>query len=203
MRFPILTLVGALVALVASAANLPTPHEVVTHVRPLVPTIALSAPTDWRHSLAGHYEPAKRLSTPRIPELSGDDLYLFPDKTYIYIEWTDISPETIDDKGAWSFDGQFVRLLSDRSVPKHKGGLRDMTFIPLTATYARKTRLLLMGVPRDFRYFKEESPKERDLGDFMFLLYARVRGKAIDDRSAPKLKARLMRQSWRPDFFSR
>src|ERR1700741_1698732 len=144
MRFPTLMLVGVLITPAASALNLPTPQEVMTHVRPLVPSIAVVAPTDWRHALAGHYEPAKRLSKPRVPELSGDDLYLFPDKTYIYLEWTDILPETVYDKGAWSFDGRFVRLYTDGSVPKQKGR-RDMIFIPMTATYAKKTRCLLIG----------------------------------------------------------
>src|ERR1051325_3677325 len=181
---PLLTLAVILVALGARGGSLPTPQDVQTFVRPSVPSVVAIAPADWRHSLAGHYEPATSLSNPRIPALSGDDLYLFPDKTYIYIEWSDILPETIYDKGIWTFDGQFIRLQSDRTVSAKKVQMRDAAFVPLTATYAKKTRLLLMGVPGDFRYFKQTSMKERDQADFIFLVNVRARCKTIRDRKS-------------------
>src|SRR5437016_13000138 len=48
--------------------------------------------------------------------LSGDDLYLFPDGTYIYGEWADIEPLTLRDKGAWKLADGLVVLTSVRDV---------------------------------------------------------------------------------------
>lgn len=36
--------------------------------------------------------------------LSGSELYLFDDDTYIYTEWADVEPETIYDKGRWTLE---------------------------------------------------------------------------------------------------
>src|SRR6266699_5616844 len=48
--------------------------------------------------------------------LSGDDLHLFPDGTYIYCEWADIMPVTVYDKGMWRMSGLTIELTSDAEV---------------------------------------------------------------------------------------
>ena len=66
-----------------------------------------------RRRLAGEYShPAKEFHG----GLSGDDLYLFPDGTYISCEWADIEPLTVRDKGMWSLTDGLVKLTSSGDV---------------------------------------------------------------------------------------
>jgi hypothetical protein len=61
--------------------------------------------------IAGHYSSnPKELGT---SPLNGNDLYLFPDGTYLYAEWGDLEPLTIRDKGNWNFIDGVLALTSD------------------------------------------------------------------------------------------
>jgi len=47
--------------------------------------------------------------------LSGDNLHLYPDHSYIYTTWADVSPEAIEDEGEWSFSNGLINLESSPS----------------------------------------------------------------------------------------
>src|SRR5437660_10101729 len=104
--------------------------------------------------------------------LSGDDLYLFPDGTYIYCEWADIEPLTVRDKGAWKLADGLVVLTSDRDVTW------DPDTEPKYVAVRRRSHyheILLVGIGRD--------------------LVAKERAKTFRPATAAKAKAELMKQS--------
>src|ERR1700679_3535339 len=50
---------------------------------------------------AGQFNNPSQEENTRTPPMGRDSLFLFPDKTYIYTSFTDVSPDTISDKGTW------------------------------------------------------------------------------------------------------
>ncbi len=86
--------------------------------------------------------------------LSGDDLYLFPDGTYIYCEWADIEPLTVRDKGAWKLADGVVVLTSDSDVTWDPGVERKYVAVHRRV---RPREILFVGVGRDLSYFEENA----------------------------------------------
>src|SRR5207244_12814222 len=78
--------------------------------------------------------------------LSGDDLYLFPDGTYIYCVWADIEPLTVRDKGAWKLADGVVVMTSDRDVPWDPGVAR---YYVAVHRRVRSPEILAVGVRMD------------------------------------------------------
>lgn len=110
--------------------------ELLRQVQTLIPSAqGLSERAPLKDIVAGHYE--------RNFE-SGDDLYLFPDQTYLYLEWMDILPYKIYDRGTWDYREGFVILKTDGAIA---GGRepRDAVYLPLVAT-----------IPEPFRYYGGE-----------------------------------------------
>jgi hypothetical protein len=78
--------------------------------------------------LAGHYANTSKELGERVGGfLSGDDLYLFPDGTYIFCEWSDVSPVTISDKGTWTLAKNSVELKSGPEITWDPGALTGST----------------------------------------------------------------------------
>src|SRR5207245_283655 len=126
---------------------------------------------------------------------SGDDLYLFPDGTYIYCEWADIEPLTVRDKGAWKLADGLVVLTSDRDVTW------DPDTEPKYVAVRRRSHyheILLVGIGRDLSYFEENA---KDDPETQLLVVAKERAKTFRPATAAKAKAELMKQSWRPAYF--
>jgi len=127
--------------------------------------------------------------------LSGDDLYIFPDQTYIYCEWADISPTTIIDKGTWSFSGSVLELKSD---PEITWGTRLERRLLVVRRPSHTKEILLMGIEEELPYFEKEAG---DDPAGMLLIVGRQRRRVIKPAGAARLKARLMQESWRPESF--
>jgi hypothetical protein len=173
--------------------------------------------------LSGHYaDPGPTLRKNCPGALSGCDLYLFPDRDYMYVEWADIMPPTIFDKGKWSVRNGLLVLASDGSMPKHERP-RDRLYLPITLPQNAGERMLLMGTgevraaPATFTpaegtqrpvllmgtewnhtYFLENA------GDdplFMLLLCSLELKEVITESNASPLKAKLMKESWKPAWF--
>src|SRR5262245_16141820 len=70
--------------------------------------VGITDQIDW----SGHYVTGMGLAG----QTSGSDLYLFPDGTYIYCEWTQVVPRVIYDKGRWTEAAGVVELKSDPEV---------------------------------------------------------------------------------------
>src|SRR5690348_14970383 len=84
--------------------------------------------------------------------LAGDGLHLFPDRTYIYVEWGDLLPPTIFDKGTWSVAGARLTLSSDASVTWKPTLDRD--HVPLRREGV-PAEVLLFGVERDLNMLRQ------------------------------------------------
>jgi hypothetical protein len=82
--------------------------------------------------------------------LAGDELHLFPDRTYIYVEWADIMPWTIFDRGTWSVAGARLTISSDASVTWKPTLDRD--HVPLRREGVTG-EVLLLGVEHDLHMF--------------------------------------------------
>ncbi len=148
-------------------------------------------------ALAGHYSTG--------PGLSGNELYLFSDSTYIYTEWADILPETIYEKGTWSVKDGFIALKSDGAVP---GGphAREDHYAPLLMKDLEDvpwrpgdgSDVFLMGSRWYFSYFLDHAGK---YADSMFYICTMYRKEKPSKDEQEKLRKSLMEKAWRPEFF--
>lgn len=148
--------------------------------------------------IAGRYsKPSKELIKLVGPPLGGNNLYIFPDNTYVYCKWADIMPTTVFDRGTWSFSETVLHL---KSAP-------EITWDPhlerrFLAVH-RPTRIeeiLLVGIDEGHPYFEEKAGNHPEL---MLLIIARQREQAIGQAESAKLKASLMQDGWKPDFLSK
>ena len=127
--------------------------------------------------------------------LSEDNLYIFPDKTYIYCEWADIMPTIVIDMGTWSFIGGVLELKSDPEITwDHR---LERRFLAVRRP-AHNGEILLVGTDRDIKYFEENAG---DDPEFMLLLNSKGRERILSRSGTARLKAKLMRESWRPEYF--
>lgn len=131
--------------------------------------------------------------------LSGSDLYLFPDHSYIYTEWADIMPETIYDKGSWTLEANFLNLSPDSDIVWDPGADRRY----LTLRERSETQTLLFGLDRTLPIFLElveEYPGDPQ-GYFRVSVLRKLR--AWSQARASRVKAALLKNSWRPCFFTK
>jgi hypothetical protein len=55
-----------------------------------------------------------------------------------------------------------------------------------------------VGIDRELQYFEEKAGDDPEL---MLLIVGRQRDRTINQAETPKIKAKLMREGWRPEFF--
>jgi hypothetical protein len=187
-----------LLFLLAQVGTTPTAREAVERIRAKTPVEAVNI--NDAEKLAGRYTSASNELGKRVGGfLSGDDLYLFPDGTYIYCEWTDVSPVTVYDKGAWTLAVGLVELKSDPDVTWDPAAYRQ--YERRYASVRRSPRnkeILLVGVGHALSYFEE---KAGDDPEFMLLVLAKKRESTFDRAKAAAVKAQLMKEAWRPESF--
>jgi hypothetical protein len=146
--------------------------------------------------LTGQYTSTPKELQKRVgPFLSGNDLYLFPDGTYIYCEWTDIEPVTVYDKGTWAFKNGEVALTSDPEITWKPRAERAYVAVH---RWSRTAEILLVGTGRDLDYFEKHAGNDPE---FMLLVSAKKREKTFSQQEAEKLKVTLMKDAWRPKYF--
>jgi len=140
--------------------------------------------------VAGHYTDLP----PGMPSLGFDDLYLFPDETYFYIEWTDVFPTTITDKGTWAFNDDLIELHSDKSLPNGESRRNDK-YLPLYIDNNETSPMLLLGTGGDFSYFKKNA-KTND--EFMLILCTYNRKEDFGSSEFKQSKREIYEKFWRP-----
>jgi len=86
-------------------------------------------------TIPGHYRSPYHDPMP----LAGDELYLFPDNTYVYLHWADVMPIEICDRGTWEYRDGFVVLKTDETV-KHYLRLLDHIYLPVTVPTAQRVK---------------------------------------------------------------
>jgi len=114
--------------------------EALASIRKQVPTArAVSGEPSAIEMIAGHYVRA-------LPgTLAGAEFYFFPDKTYLWAHWCDISPLEMCDRGTWDYRDGFLRLKTDgtiRSVPAPINSIYLPVVVPTEYAISdgRKTR---------------------------------------------------------------
>jgi hypothetical protein len=145
--------------------------------------------------MAGHYTSTSKEVGRSF--LSGSDLYLFPDGSYIYTVWSDIERTTIVDKGSWVFSEGVGKLTSAPDVTWDPEAER--TYLAVRRP-RRKNEILLVGLERALPYFETKAHEDPE---FALLLVAKVRTSGFSSNAAAKLKAKLIRDAWRPQDFKK
>jgi hypothetical protein len=171
----------------------PPRGDVVERLRarvPVTPVTASSGKVPGRYTSTSK-ELAKRVGT----FLSGEDLYLFPDGTYIYCEWADIEPVTVSDKGRWKLSGSALELVSDGDIRWTPSAQRKYVAVRRNN---RADEVILVGLDRDLPYIEREAGHDPEL---MLLIVGLVRTEAYDRAKAAKVKAQILREAWRPEYF--
>ena len=130
--------------------------------------------------------------------LSGAELYLFPDNTYIYLRWADIFPLTIYEKGQWNIHNGFIVLDNDGSVSQNEFP-KDNEYLPLVIHKGNKDNIFIMGSKRDYSYFLKEA---KDDSAFMLLLCGFEKEKTIAHIETKDIKKKLMEKAWKPWLFA-
>jgi len=169
------------------------PSRPLERLRAYVPVNLVSGIASIR--LAGHYTSTSKEVGRSF--LSGNDLYLFPDGSYIYTVWADIERTTIVDKGGWVFSEGVVKLISAPDVTWDPEAER--TYLAVRRP-SRKNEILLVGLEDALSYFETKAHEDPE---FTLLLVAKVRTNGFSSEAAAKLKAKLMRDAWRPRDFKR
>jgi len=147
--------------------------------------------------VAGHYASGSEEMRKRAVLLSGEDLYLFPDGTYIHLQWCDIPPVVIDDTGTWVVSNGLVKLRSHPEVTWRNIVQRE--YLVLRHDFGSSKPILLIGISSDIPYFEKNAKKDPE---FMLLMLSRVRTEDIKPENSDKVKTNLMKESWQPEFFN-
>jgi len=129
--------------------------------------------------------------------LSGRELHLFPDGTYVYCEWADIEPLTVYDKGAWHLDMSVVGLVSDPEVTW--GPEAERRYLAVRRP-GRKSDALLVGMERALSDFETEAT---DDPGFSLLLVGLLRTARYDPGKTGRIKAKLLEVGWKPGYLAR
>ena len=172
-----------------------TINDVVGRVARLTPA---TAATGGYLNMAGKYtSTSEELRRKAGPALSGTELHLFPDGTYMHVEWSDISAPVIDDKGTWQIGGSGVLLRSDSSITWRVGLPRQ--YAPLHRPQKRR-EILLLSIPQ-LEYFEKHATDPPNDPEFMLLVTALALEKRYTASEATRVKAQLMKEAWNPKYF--
>ena len=129
--------------------------------------------------IAGQYaNPSGELVKRFGPAEVGNNLYIFPDRTYVYCEWAVVMPNTVFDKGTWSFTGGVLELRSDREVTWNPDLERRFLAVR-RASHAKE--ILLIGAEKALRRFEKQAGGDPES---MLLIIAKQRLKTISRAEA-------------------
>jgi hypothetical protein len=143
-------------------------------------------------ALVGNWSKGQR------PGLFGSDLYLFRDHTYIYTMWADLMPETIYDRGSWSLTGNLLAFSSDPHISWDPGADRRY----MTLRKRGRTETLLFGLDRSLDTFLKLTEGNPDSAEGYFRVSVLRKARTWPREQASRLKNDLMKNSWRPCFFT-
>jgi hypothetical protein len=185
-----------LVILTLAAAQISTPAGSDAFKRLAVRLPLHLVQTTAATDLAGRYTGQTSELRARVgPFLTGEDLYLFPDGSYVYCEWGDVMPRTIYDKGQWSATGGVLELRSDADIRWEPGIDRRHIMIRRPG---RKDEIMLVGLLDDVEYFEQKASDDPEL---MLLIVGMARTEVLTQKTSGAVKARLMKEAWKPAFF--
>jgi hypothetical protein len=167
-----------------------SPEESYQVIRSLVPSARrVTADSNIEDVLGGHY-------AWDVMGLVGAELFLFPDGTFFFLEWADIFPTTICDKGNWEFQNGLVVLRTDDTIDRRIGHA-DNIFLPLIATRSemsavstkKSERIHLLGMQQDLESYLKSAPDSDSEGVFLQLsAYSKTKTIPAHETQAIKYK---------------
>ena len=185
-----------MLARLASAAE-PSAEEVVQRLRQVVPSVA-PAGEILTEQLVGRFTAQTAQVEHRSgPFLAGSDLYLCSGGRYLYVRWADIEPETIYDRGRWSFSDGVVDLSSDH-VLNQSDYPRDRRYVAFRFALDKAPDLRLIGTDQSLAYFSTNAGEDPG---FMLLITSLEQKDRYSATRSESVYKKLMRQAWRPDYF--
>ncbi len=128
-----------------------TAQTLLATIRPVLNTELMAVESEV--ALVGHYSSAgSELAATGIAVFEGNDLYLYPDRSYVYTEWGDLTPPTVRERGTWGLrDG----ILTLEAKEQHGPKVKDSRFLPFSCRFTRKERIALLGTHYSYSYFME------------------------------------------------
>jgi hypothetical protein len=156
----------------------------------------VSVPSLTPSELAGQYTNASEELRKYVPPMGAENLFIFPDKTYIFTFTADIPPDTISDKGTWSLDADTLRLKSDKDIT-WKSKRVDRRHL-VVRRRGHDDELFLVGVDWNLPQFERTAKGDPE---FTFLLLSLKREKTIASKDAEQLRKKLMKEKWDPAFY--
>jgi len=156
----------------------------------------VSVPNLTRSEFAGQYTNPSEEQNEFVPPMGSENLFIFPDKTYIFTFVTDIPPDTISDKGTWSLDADILRLESDKDITWKSRRVERRHIV--VRRRGHDNELFLVGIDQQLPYFER---KAKDDPEFMFLLVSLKRERTISAAESEQLRKKLMKEKWQPDFY--
>jgi hypothetical protein len=131
--------------------------------------------------------------------MGGRKLYLFADGTYIYTEWEDTIPETIVDRGGWTFADALLRLRADPAVTwadaPDRLWLIDRRLLSIRPELQTE-KWFLLGLDDTMGILDAAHITAGRLESWAFTRY-----RSWKAGEAPQAKAKLLKDAWRPESF--
>jgi len=131
--------------------------------------------------------------------LTGCQLYVFQDDSYVYTEWGCLEPETIHDKGSWQVTRGVLTLASDSDVTWQPSGDRKYATFRLT----NSPRQLLIGLDFQLRVFESVVREMPTHAATLLTLASFRRDREWRAGEGLLLKSQLMKRNWRPEYFQK
>jgi len=182
------------VALLPAQAGLKTPPTPIERLQAKIDVV--SVPNLSPSEIAGQYTNPSAELRKLLPPMGSENLFLFPDKTYIYTFVADLPPETIADKGTWSLDKEILELHSDKDITWNTKMVERRHLIVRRRAYPRE--LFLMGLDWHLSHFERDAKADPE---FMFLLCSLKRERSISAQETEPLRKKLMQEKWQPEFY--
>lgn len=189
-----------IICIMILATNVYGENSLVGQIKQYIPHVQSPAiDSNNIDALYGYYDDEPYRT--EMGQISGEQLYLFPDNTYYFLMWTDFISLTIYDKGHWSYENGVLKLNSDQSV-KQNDYPKDHDFVTLLDKSDQEEHLLLMGRSRGFKYFKTNIKNKYGKVDPIILELATLNKKSsLNLENFLAIKNKVYHKAWRPEFF--
>ncbi len=147
--------------------------------------------------IAGLYvNPPNELAEKSDSSVVRNNLYLFPDQTYVYVERSSLVPTTIFDKGRWEVASDLLHLKSDTEI-KWNPDL-ERSFLMLQRA-SHSSEILLVGSGKAVDRFEARAVGNPETA---LLTVAKQRIKVISPEQTARVRGDLMKRAWHPDRFT-
>jgi hypothetical protein len=144
--------------------------------------------------IAGLYvNPPNELAQKSDSSVVRNNLYLFPDQTYVYVERSSLVPTTIFDKGRWEMANGLLHLKSDTEI-KWNPDL-ERSFLMLQRA-SHSGEILLVGSGKAVDRFEARAVGNPETA---LLTVAKQRIKVISPEQIARVRGDLMKRAWHPD----